>query len=83
MIPEDAPGANSTPQFVGFWVRCLAGLVDTVLLSVLIYPLLFAIYGADYFSARPATTLAELPSTIFAGPADVFLSWILPAFVII
>ncbi|MBI5040243.1 MAG: RDD family protein [Gammaproteobacteria bacterium] len=62
-------------EYAGFWIRVAASLIDTVLIVVITFPLLFAIYGADYFG--PAQ------SRLIAGPADLLISWVLPAIAII
>jgi uncharacterized RDD family membrane protein YckC len=58
-------------EYVGFWVRVAAALIDTVLLVCATVPLLVAIYGWSYFN----------PSKVgfVAGAADFLLSWIAPA----
>ena len=51
MIPENhtdpAPIDRSQMQYAGFWVRVAATLLDTLLLSLLIYPTLLIWYGAQ------------------------------------
>lgn len=61
-------------RYVGFWARVGAALIDTVLLLLVTLPLLLAIYGWVYFDE-------ESKSGLVAGPADAFLSWVLPALV--
>ena len=62
-------------QYVGFWTRVLASLIDTVFLAAIIYPLLYAFYGSAYFD------LTE--TRLVIGPADFLLSYVLPAIAII
>ncbi len=71
MIAMEA--SNPVPQYVGFWARAAAALVDTVALLVITWPLLYAIYGMAYFDQ----------SALVAGPADLLLSWVLPAVLVI
>ena len=66
---------TETLHYAGFWIRVLASLIDTVLIVVITYPLLYAIYGKDYFN--PET------SGLIAGPVDFLITWILPAIAII
>ena len=66
---------NEQPEYAGFWIRVGASLIDTVLIVVITYPLLMAIYGEDYFD--PEVT------GLVAGPADFLISWVLPAVAII
>lgn len=61
-------------EYVGFWLRVWASLVDTALLLVVIVPLLLAAYGGDYFLA---------PDAALRGPLDVLLNWVFPAVAIV
>jgi len=67
------PIDESQFEYVGFWSRVFASLVDTVLLCFLLYPLLTLIYGRAYWSD---------PSLI-KGPADFALQFVLPALAVI
>ena len=58
-------------EYAGFWIRVWASLIDSLLLSVIIGPLLWAIYGKGYFTGQF--------TGLVAGPADLLLSWVLPA----
>ena len=69
-----APQDFSALQYVGFWLRAWASVIDTVLLILVIAPLLWAAYGADYFVAT---------DVIFHGPLDFLLSWVFPVVAII
>lgn len=60
-------------EYVGFWLRLGASLIDTVLLSMVIFPILFAIYGKEYFGG----------GQLIAGPADFIVSYVFPAIAII
>jgi len=61
------------PEYVGFWARAWASLIDSVLVCVIVYPVLTMIYGREYFSS----------SSLIQGPADFLLQWVLPAVAII
>jgi len=61
------------PHYAGFWIRVLAAAIDSVLVLMLIAPILYAIYGADYFLCASLETSA----------LDIVLNYILPAVVII
>jgi uncharacterized RDD family membrane protein YckC len=67
------PIDDSHFEYVGFWARVGASLVDTVLLCAILYPVLTAIYGRDYWTD---------PSRVH-GPVDVLLQWVLPALAVI
>lgn len=56
-------------EYAGFWIRVWASIIDTLLICVLVYPLLTAMYGDAYWD-----------STDFVhGPMDFLISWVLPA----
>ncbi|OQW93149.1 MAG: hypothetical protein BWK79_12675 [Beggiatoa sp. IS2] len=38
-------------EYAGFWRRLTATVIDTLLLSVILAPLLYLIHGSDYFQA--------------------------------
>lgn len=60
-------------EYVGFWKRVVASLVDTVLILIVITPALLSIYGPEYFGSEK----------IIQGPADFVLSYLVPALVVI
>jgi uncharacterized RDD family membrane protein YckC len=60
-------------EYVGFWARAWASLVDSVLLAVILYPALTLIYGQAYWT----------DSRLIQGPADLLLQWVLPAVAIV
>ncbi len=55
-------------EYVGFWARVGAAVIDTLLILVVTMPLLFWIYGASYLDA----------GGMAAGPADVMISYVFP-----
>lgn len=62
-------------EYVGFWPRVGASIIDAILVVVITAPLLVLIYGWAYYTD---------PDTPFiAGPADFLLSWIFPAVAVI
>ena len=67
--------AEQTLEYVGFWARVGASLIDTVLVLVVVIPLLVAIYGSGYFDAAQ--------TGFITGPADFVISWLLPAIVVV
>jgi len=60
-------------EYVGFWLRVGAALIDTVLLCAILYPALTWYYGADYW----------LDPRLVKGPVDFLLSWVLPAIAVV
>lgn len=64
---------NDELEYVGFWPRVGASLVDTILLGIIIYPLLTAFYGESYWTSEE----------FVKGPLDFLLSWVFPAIAVI
>lgn len=60
-------------EYAGFWIRAGASIIDTILILAIIWPILAAIYGADYWSG----------DSFVYGLWDVLLSYILPAVAVI
>ncbi len=60
-------------EYVGFWARTGAYLIDAVLLIVIISPLLMAFYGEYYW----------LSEQFIKGPMDFFLSVVFPTVAVI
>lgn len=60
-------------EYVGFWPRVGASLVDSLIAAVLCVPLLTAIYGPSYWDN----------GAVAKGPADIVVSWVFPAAAII
>lgn len=65
---------NRELEYVGFWVRVVASLIDTVLLVLIVMPLLAAVYGRGYLG----TSIGVVP-----GTPDLLFSWVLPAVAVI
>jgi uncharacterized RDD family membrane protein YckC len=60
-------------EYVGFWTRVVASLVDTVLMLIIIMPILLSIYGREYL----------LSDKVIEGPADFLLTWLFPAIAVL
>ena len=58
-------------EYVGFWRRVWATIIDSILLMAVLFPPLISIYGWEYFDS----------TALIVGPADFFISWVLPAVV--
>ncbi|HSW34417.1 MAG TPA: RDD family protein [Steroidobacteraceae bacterium] len=56
-------------EYVGFWPRVGAALIDTLLIMVVTVPLVTAIYGKQYW----------ISDAWLKGPADFLINWVLPA----
>ena len=59
-------------EYVGFWLRVVAAIIDTVIMMVILTPLTFVVYGTTGFSGE-----------LFLGPADLLINYVLPAVLII
>ena len=70
------PEAGREPEYVGFWKRVLASLVDVLILLLLSVPLLLAIYGREYLARAGA-------AGGFAGFWDFVIQVVLPAIAVI
>ena len=64
--------ATETFEYVGFWLRVWASLIDTALVAAITLPVLALVYGRRYF----------LAGSLVHGPADLVISWLLPALAI-
>ncbi len=60
-------------EYVGFWARVGAALIDTLLIAIVVWPIMHFVYGSDY----------SLDGAIIKGPVDFIVSWILPAVAVI
>jgi len=60
---------NSEHVYAGFWIRTGASIIDTILIILVTWPLLIAIYGMAYFDS----------TQIIAGTWDALISYVLPA----
>lgn len=60
-------------EYVGFWVRVWAAIIDSALITVIIFPLLISIYGWAYLD----------PENLVRGSMDFLISWVLPAIAVI
>lgn len=60
-------------RYVGFWRRVLASLVDTVLLVIVTAPMLYSVYGPEYFTSEE----------LLHGAGDLLISYVFPAVAVI
>ena len=64
---------SSELEYVGFWPRAGATLIDTVLLGVIIWPILTIFYGESYWTS----------ASFIEGPMDFLMNWVFPAVAVI
>lgn len=60
-------------EYVGFWLRVWASIIDTALIVAVTFPLLWAIYGRDRLASGVTLT----------GPAGFLITYLLPAVAVI
>lgn len=60
-------------EYVGFWPRVGASVIDTILIGVIVWPLLTAFYGESYWTS----------DSFIQGPMDFLLSWVFPAVAVV
>jgi len=65
---------NVAPIYAGFWIRFWASVIDSILVSLIITPLLIAAFGWDYFTSS---------RLVRYGPLDFIISWGAPTFAIV
>lgn len=57
-------------EYAGFWVRVGASLIDGLLLMVITLPLIYMIYGAEYWTVES--------TQIVMGTADAVINYLFP-----
>jgi uncharacterized RDD family membrane protein YckC len=62
-------------DYAGFWWRVLASIIDAILISLVTVPLVIAVVGFENYG-NPSRG-------IFGGPAEIFISNVLPILVVI
>lgn len=68
-IPAEAEAPEEEMEYVGFWTRVGASLIDTLLVAAITWPILTAYYGASYWLEDDKA---------FMGPLDFLLSFVFP-----
>jgi uncharacterized RDD family membrane protein YckC len=66
-------GESADPRYAGFWIRVAAALIDTAFAAIILGPIVYAIYGREYFTS----------TNFIEGPLDFVLTWVLPALAVI
>jgi len=67
MSVAEKPNA-ATLSYVGFWLRVWANIIDSFLVAIIIYPILFVVYGLDYVTSE----------SFIEGPVDALLNFGFP-----
>lgn len=61
--------------YAGFWMRFVAFFIDNIILAIIIVPLLYLVYGKDYFVLKG--------DSAYAGTADVLIQIVFPLVAIV
>jgi uncharacterized RDD family membrane protein YckC len=70
--PQVAPDTDEL-EYVGFWARVGAALIDTLLVLIVCAPLVTFVYGRTYWTS----------AALLQGPADFLINWLLPAIAVV
>lgn len=70
--PQASPDSGEL-EYVGFWPRVGAAMIDTLLLLVICAPLVTLVYGRTYWTS----------DAFLQGPADFLINWLLPAIAVV
>jgi len=68
MLKEEMDAENIMYEYVGFWTRVGASIIDSILLLAITSPILYAIYGEQYFSSE----------AMLQGTSDFVFSYVFP-----
>jgi uncharacterized RDD family membrane protein YckC len=60
-------------EYVGFWPRVGASLIDTVLVLMICWPIATFVYGWEYWTS----------DALIKGPVDFLLTWVMPAVAVV
>ena len=87
---------NAPVRYAGFWLRFVAAVIDSILVSAIIVPLLMAAYGRGYFQpflvfgasqddflSRLLGLAEALDQPMYSGSAHYVISYLLPAIAIV
>ena len=59
---------ESSQEYVGFWARFGATIIDSILIMLITFPMLYMIYGSQYWDSEE----------FILGVPDFIISWIFP-----
>jgi uncharacterized RDD family membrane protein YckC len=87
---------NPPVRYAGFWLRFAAAVIDSVLVTAIIVPLLLAAYGRGYFRpfvdfhsnpddllVRLMTLADALDQPMYSAPANYLIQYLVPAVAIV
>ncbi|MEO8101297.1 MAG: RDD family protein [Betaproteobacteria bacterium] len=70
-----ADSAEVQIEYVGFWARVLAAVVDSICALMIIVPVIVWVYGPGY--------LSQIEGKLVAGPVDFLVQYLLPAVAVV
>ena len=76
-------------EYVGFWPRVWASVIDSLLVTVILLPLLTRIFGVEKSADDLLGLLSQSGGSLFLqllqpdGTVDFLVSWVLPALAVI
>lgn len=62
-------------EYVGFWPRVGAAIIDSILVLIICIPLMIWVYGPAYLQAEVLVFIH--------GPADILINWVFPAIAVV
>ncbi|MEC5218436.1 putative RDD family membrane protein YckC [Actimicrobium sp. GrIS 1.19] len=65
--------ATTELEYTGFWLRVWASIIDTILISFVIFPLLFAVFGKERLAS----------GVMLSGASNLLFSYLLPALIVL
>jgi uncharacterized RDD family membrane protein YckC len=71
----DPPMLTEHTEYAGFWVRVVASIIDTILVILITWPLLVALYGMAYFETEEVFFIH--------GPGEFLISYVMPAVAVV
>lgn len=73
-----APAGTSAgePRYVGFWLRFVAFIIDSILVTAIIYPLMAMVFGWDNIVAGNVSTPLSLLFELVLPAVAVIAFWI-------
>jgi len=64
------------PRYVGFWLRVVASIIDSLLVSFLVYPLLYTLGAMDPIAVGRSSGLVGLLINLVLPAVAIVLFWI-------
>ena len=62
-------------EYVGFWMRVVASIIDSILVTIITFPVMIKMYGLRH--------VESVDFSLAQGPIDFLVSYVVPAILII